>query len=544
MLRFGVGGMRLLLMALLFAPALLGAAELRDTIDARLEAAWKQQKIEPAAPAGDAEFLRRIYLDLLGRVPSYEEAVAFLEDTSGEKRERLIDRLLADPQFAVHQADVWDMVYFGRNPPGYNTDKREGFHQFLQRNFAENRPYNVWVGEILRAEGDTIENGAPLFFVQFSNQPEDAAEAVTQRMLGVQLQCARCHDHPFESWEQTDFFGMAAFFARLKVVEVGKKNNENTYAIGEMNQGDVLFSGPAAQQQPGTKGEPIAARFLGGEPLSEPPLPEGFKEERNFPSGKMPPAPMFSRKNALAEWVVASENPYLARAAVNRVWAQFMGKGIVEPVDNLSPTIKPSHPELLEDLANDFATSGFDMRRLIREIVNSRGYQLSSAGPVSDAHPQWYERARFRPLSAEELFESWMVATGAAEALAASGKERKGRFEAPGITWDYLRRFFGTPNDGVGNFQGGLAEHLYLNNGQVHQFISREPGSLYHALEKSEEPWEQRVERMFLQTLSRRPSEAETAKFTEFLTSDDDPRNRLHEAIWCLVSCSEFRFNH
>ncbi len=268
---------------------------LREVIDQRIEEAWAREKIKPAELAGDAEFLRRQFLDLIGVIPSYEEAAGFLDDTSADKRAKLIDRLLEDPRFAQHQADIWDMVLFGRNPPGYDTDKRVAFQDWLREQFAKNRPYDEWVRDILRAEGNSEDNGAPMYYVQYKNQPLDAAEAVTQTFLGVQLQCARCHDHPFESWTQTDFYGLAAFLTRLDVVNVGKKNKRTAYAIGEMNTGEVLFTGPASEQTPGKKGEPIKPKFLLGGLLEEPPLPKDVKDPRNFPSGKMPPAPVFAQ---------------------------------------------------------------------------------------------------------------------------------------------------------------------------------------------------------------------------------------------------------
>jgi hypothetical protein len=525
------------------APA-TGAEPLRDVIDAQVTAGWKSNGVTSVEPSTDAEFLRRVYLDLLGIVPTYDEAVAFLNDTAPDKRSKLIDRLLEHPRYAVHQADVWDMVYFGRNPPGYGTDKREGFQNWLAEQFRSNRPHNVWAGQILRAEGNTVEQGPPMFFVQYSRRPEDAIEAVTQKFLGVQLQCARCHDHPFEGWTQLDFYGMAAYYSRLQVVNVGKKNKLTAYAIGELNRGEVLFTGSVSEQELGKKGTPVKPKLLGGEPFTEPELPEGFKEPRNFPSGKVPPAPKTSRKNALADWVTAADNPYFAKAAANRIWAQFMGKGIVQPVDNLADANPPSHPELLKQLTASLVEHKFDLKQFIREILNSNSYQLSSRGPVTDAMPLWYERARYRPLSAEELLESWMTVGGYNDALKVSGKEPEGRFRPRGITWDYVRRFFGRPNDGVGNFQGGLHEHLYLNNGQVHQLISKQTGSLYDTVAKSDQPWGKRVERMFLQILTRRPTVTETEKFVAHLSPADDPQGRLHEAIWTLMTCSEFRFNH
>ncbi len=405
-------------------------------------------------------------------------------------------------------------------------------------------PYNVWTANILRAEGNTIEQGAPMFFVQYRNAPEDATQAITQKFLGVQLQCARCHDHPFDHWTQLDFYGTAAFLARLQVVDVGKREQQAAFAIGEKNLGEVLFTGPAAQQEPGQKGEPVKPKFLGGDPLQEPELPDGFKEDNNFPNGKEPPAPKFSRKDALADWITRPDNPYFARAAANRLWGQFMGKGIVHPVDNLSPANPPSHPELLEALTQSLVEHNFDLKWFIRELVSSKTYQLSSDGSATEAMPLWYERARYRPLSAEELLESWVLASGYDKVIEADKQSSESRLRVRGITWDYLRNAFGEPNDGVGNFQGGLQEHLYLNNGQVRQIVSDRPGSLHDTLTKMDAPWEARVERLFVQTLSRRPTPEETEKFVAFLYTDTDQRGRLHDAIWTLLTCSEFRFNH
>lgn len=532
-----------LLTILGFLTAPTSAAEpLRQTIDRHVADAWQKHNVKPAGPASDAEFLRRVSLDLHGRIPSYQQTVQFLGDADPKKREKLVDRLLDDPRYAVHQADVWDMIYFGRNPPGFGTRDRDGFQDWLRRQFANNVPYDVWVRELLKAEGNSVDDGPPMFYVQYRNQPEDATEAITQKFLGVQLQCARCHDHPFDRWTQLDFYGVAAFFARLQVVTVGKKGRETKYAIGEKNTGEVLFTGPASEQTPGKKGKPVSPKFPGGKSLKEPKLPKNFKEPRRFPNNRMPPRPKFSRKDALAEWITAANNPYFARAAANRIWAQFLGKGIVHPVDNLGGSNPPSHPELLDALAKELTAHKFDLKWLIREIVNSEAYQLSSAGPVTEEKPLWYQRARFRPLSAEELFESWCLAAG----HEAARKDKVGdeRFKVRGVTWDYIRRYFGKPTDGQGNFQGGMHEHLYLNNGQVHSLITRSKGSLYDVVSKSKAPWEKRVERLFLQVLSRRPTPAETKAFVAHLSAKSDADDRLHEAIWTLMTCSEFRFNH
>jgi hypothetical protein len=521
--------------ALLAAPAVARADEpLRKTIDSEIRAGWAVAKLTPARPATDSEFLRRVSLDLVGVVPSYAETVAFLDSTEPDKRAKLIDRLLSDPRFARHQADVWDMILFGRNPPGYDTDKREGFQKWLRSRFEQNVPYDAWARELLRAEGDSAVNGA-LYFVQYRGAPEDAIEAVSQTFLGVQLHCARCHDHPFEPWTQLDFYGMAAFLARLEVVSVGKAGNLTKYAIGEKNTGDIRFTGSVKTAKPGDKGEPVKPKFLLGAALDEPAAPKGVKEER-FPPNKVPPKPKFSRKDALADWITTPENPFFAKAIANRIWGQFMGRGLVHPVDNLSASNKPTHPALLEALTKELVAHKFDLKWLIREIVSSDAYQLSAVG-TGEPLPEWFQHARSRPLSAEELVESWQVATGYPPPETSSKKADTDRFRPLGS--GYLVSFFGNPTTGTGDFQGGLREHLYLNNGPLGQMIGSK-GGLAEFVGDPKKPVAERVERLFLQTLNRRPDSDEAKKFADFLNDKGSPT----DAVWVLITCSEFRFNH
>ncbi|MBC8288974.1 MAG: DUF1549 domain-containing protein [Planctomycetes bacterium] len=531
--------------ALLFASLPARSADLTAKIDESVAAVWKRENVAPAPPTDDSEFLRRVHLDLCGTIPSFAETTAFLNDTTPDKREKLVDRLLDDPRFAQHQADVWDQVLFGRNPPGYQTNVRGAFQEWLKNQFEQNTPYDQWVGAILRAEGNSVDDGPPMWFCQYSRKPEDATEAITQKFLGIQLQCARCHDHPFEEWTQLDFYGMAAFVARIEVVHVAKENKLTKFAIGEKSSGDVLFTGPASEQKAGQKGEPVKPRFLLGEKLAEPPLPEGFKEVK-FASNKVPPAPKFSRKNQLAEWVTSPENPYFARAVVNRVWGQFLGRGLVHPVDNMSPANEPTHPELLDELTAKMIEHKFDLKWLIRELVLTKTYQLSSRGASGEALPQWFQHGRTRPLSAEELVESWRVATLYDQSAYAKGRvDREGKDRYRPFGSGYIVRFFGKPSDGTGNFQGGLHEQLYLSNGPLGSVIGSGKGSLVDSLVAEEMEAAAQVERIFLSVLSRKPSEEETARFAEFLAvTGTRPNDQLGEAMRILMPSSEFRLNH
>lgn len=393
------------LLALLAPPAArAGEQPLRQVIDAEVRAAWQREKVAPAGRADDATFLRRVHLDLVGTIPTADEVGQLLQDPAPDKRSRLIDRLLADPRFAAQQADVWDLVLFGRNPAnGDATRKRDAFRQWLAGQFARGVPYDRWVRELLLAE----QEGTELFYVQFRSQPEEAAVAVSRLFLGTQLQCARCHDHPYEKRTQRDFYGMAGFFVRLVVFDPTGSGAKRRYTVGEKSSGEVLFTGAAKDQKPGRKGEPVRPRFLGGAVLDEPPLAKGYQEPAN---PKTLPKPAFSRKEKLAAWVVAP---------------------------------------------------------------------------------------------------------------------------------------FGEPGNGRGEFQGGLSEHLFLNNsGNVLQMVQRRKGKLADGLLASKEPWERRVEKLFLSVLGRPPKAEETRRFVAHLTSDPRPDPLVEDAIWALLNSPEFRFNH
>lgn len=523
------------LLAFLTSDSRVLAESLRAVVDREIVSAWKREKVTSAKPATDAEFLRRIYLDLVGEIPTYDETLAFLDSKDPEKRTKLIDTLLGDARFARHQMEIWDLILFTRNPPGFDTARRDGFQAWLKSRFEKNVPYDVWVRELLKAEGNSIEGGA-LYYVQYRSAPEDAIEVLTQTFLGVQLQCARCHDHPFEEWKQKDFYGMAAFLARLEVVSLGQKNNLAVYAIGEKNSGDIQFTGPAKDAVPGKKGEPVKPKFLLGNELAEPAAEKDAKESR-FTQNQPPPKPKFSRKDALADWVTRPDNPFFARSIVNRLWAQFMGRGLVHPVDNMSASNRPSHPVLLDTLAKELIEHQFDLKWLIRELVSSKTYQLSSSGS-GEAMPEWFQHARSRPLSAEELVDSWRIASGYASFEAASTKKPEMDRYRPFIG-GYVLNFFGNPSNGTGDFQGGLREHLYLNNGPLTQILGVK-GGLAEYVGDAKKPIEERVERLFLAALNRRPALEESKKFTSFLKNN----GAAADAVWVLISCSEFRFNH
>lgn len=507
---------------------------LRDRIDHQIAQGWTVQKATPAEASDDASFLRRAYVDLVGTIPTGEETRAFLADSSSDKRSKLIDRLLDDPRYASQQAEVWEHVLISRTPLNAEAGRsRAGFQKWLRAQFAGNAPLDHSVKELLLAEGNSLDQGPPLFYAQFRAQPEETAVGVTRVLLGTQLACAQCHDHPYDSWTQRDFYGMAAFFARLVLIDAGGGMNNKKFAIGERRTGEVLFTGPAIEAKPGQKGEPVYAKFLGGQSLVEPPLPKGFQEPAKKEAVKSLPKPDFSRKEKLAEWLTAADNPYFARAMANRVWGQFLRRGIVHPVDNLSERNKASHAELLDLLAKEFVQHKFDVKWLIREIVNSKTYQLSSNG--SQGEPLSFEQMQLRPLTDVEMINAVRTAAGWGSDNLSESLD------------NYVRRTFGNAVDGRGEFQASLTERLFVSNSSnFRSLITRKPGGLWHRIQNSKEPISDRVDQLFVSVLSRFPDADERQQFEAHLamaklaTSD----TTVEDAIWALLASAEFRFNH
>lgn len=540
---------RALLISIVLVGILSSAVQAQDSlravIDKHIEAAWKEHNVTPSPLAGDAEFLRRVSLDLVGQIPSYDQLTAFVADKSPNKRQEVVDRLLAEPRFASHQAQVWDLAYFGR-AEGSLLRERPGFLKWMEKQFADNVPYDQWARALLKAEGSTYNDGTSLLLAKTARDPLDTTVSITRLFLGMQLQCARCHDHPYDDFTQRDFYGVAAFYTRVEPVSMGSKDGIYDYVIGEKNTGELMFTGAAADQKPGDEGQPITPKFLFGDELQEPAPPKDVNDPRNFPNNKLPPQPAFSRKNALADWITKADNPYFAKAVANRVWGQFMGRGLAHPVDNLSEDNPASHPELLEELGKQMVAHDFDLKWYIREIVNTRAYQRSALGESTETVAPWYERGRIRPLAAEELFDSIAVALDLEGAIQA---DKKGG-EAMQKDLDNIRRnvirTFGEPLNGTGMYQGNMFENLFLNNDGYFDFaLRRRTGNLLDQVLASEADVSERIDLMFQHILSRKANPAEQERFATYVKQEDGKQDDLwYEAIWVLLASPEFRFNH
>jgi hypothetical protein len=478
-------------------------------IDRHVLATLQRLQVPPSPLCDDAEFLRRIHLDLVGRLPDPEEARAFLRQAPGPAgRRRVIDRLLGSPEFV----DLWTMRFADlllvSGKRGSEAATR-AYHDWLREQIAANRPLHEVARALLTAEGDLTRVGPANFFT-LAADPRDLAEHVGRIFLGSQIACARCHAHPSDRWTQDDYHGFAAYFARVT------------------RDGNVIKIGPRGEVDHPKTGQPVQPKPLGA-------------EARSAPLGA-------DRRIELAAWLTAPDNPLLARAIANRVWKELLGRGVVEPVDDLRPTNPPTHPELLEALATDFASGGYDLRRLIRSIVTSRTYQLSSRPlPGNRGDDRLYSHARRKPLPAQvfadaiaqaaglsDHFDGYPAGTRAVQLLGA---------HTPSYTLDVLGRCARERScDNPGRAGGGLAQALHLINGPVVQDKLR-GGSLTGLLARDLSE-SQLIEELYLRTLTRLPRADELVEWERLLDRAEDKTEILEDLLWALLNSREFAFNH
>lgn len=482
-------------------------------IDQMLADRWQASGVRPAPVSGDAEFHRRLHLDLAGRIPSVAETRAFLSDNDPNRRQRLIESLLASPRHATRMATVWSgfLLPEGSQNIRYAPFQTQ-FRTWLRQQFADNLPYDVTVRELITASGQANLPGPVYYYTALEAKPEQLAASTSRAFLGVQIQCAECHDHPFDHWKQADFWSYAAFFARIGPTT----NNRFVGQIADRDEGEVKHP---------TTGAAVPPRFLNGDLLME-------------DSAR-------TRRQALADWMTAPANPYFARSTANRVWGMMFGRGLVDPVDDLGDHNRASHPELLDELAAYFVRVDFDLRKLLQTIALTQAYQLSSVteGDAAVA-PELFARLPVRPLSAEQLYDSLELATmrrSAATPVAAFGVAANQGRQA------FLNKFQ-APTAGAAEYQAGIPQALTLMNGQlVADATDLEKSDLLGALSAPFFHDEQRVETLFLATLSRYPTAAEKLQFVNYATRSSDPKQRraaLSDILWALLNSAEFAMNH
>jgi len=557
----------------LSAVALLLAAAQSAVADEPLHVRIDQAIAKPLAGqpvaerSSDEEFLRRIYLDLAGRIPSLDEAKEFLEDSSENKRAALIDRLLNSPDYARRMQYVFDIMLMERRPASAVAENE--WQEYLYASFANNKPFNELARELLSADG--VEDRPPArFYLDRGGDTDILTRDVGRLFFGMDLQCAQCHDHPLiGDYHQTLYYGIYAFLNRSFVFTDAK--TKKTF-FAEKAEGEVAFK---SVFDPSVDEKDFKPRLPGGTVIEEPTF---AKDEAYIvaPAKDVRPVPKFSRREQLAK--VATDGSYkpFNRNIANRLWYVMMGRGLFHPLDLDNADNPPSHPELLDMLGEEFAASGFDIKFMLRELALSETYQRSSILPegmtTEQAAPERYAVALLKPLSAEQLAMSMMEATGMLQnqrnskaakvdsdpklkdLLESDPKRQQLREEmiekavhaaVNSNIQQFVNLFGSPPGEPEQDFQATVHQALFFNNGGLMQsLVSAQSGNLIDRLQKMEDP-QAAVETLYLAVFSRLPDETERSEAVEYLTRDPEAKQQaIQQMIWALLTSSEFRFNH
>jgi hypothetical protein len=513
-------------------------------LDRHLEKQWEASKAVPAPLAGDGEFVRRVYLDLAGRIPRNSEVRKFLDDKDPAKRRKLVEDLLGDtkrddgkdfnPQYVTNFTNVWRAVML---PQGNNQQVQALAPQmeaWLRRRIRENMPYDQMVRELLTAPagfdrrgGNQIDPNAAAFYQANENKPENLGAAASRLFLGIKLECAQCHNHPFAKWTRDQFWEFAAFFASVQ------------------------------PPQP-MRGQPRPQPMTPGKEIRELKIPNTNPERTvsaKFLDGKEPVWKDDSQARAvLADWLTSRDNPYFAKAMANRLWAHFFGIGIIDPVDEFGEDNPPSHPALLDELGKAFADANFDAKYLVKAIIATRAYQTTSEQTdKSQEDPRLFARMALKGLTPEQLFESLSVATGYNGNLQAI--DRRG-FGFGGARGEFMTKFANF-SDRRTEYQTSILQALMLMNGQfvadadtVDLTNEKAFGTLtavYDSPSPSLADTKGKLNALFLSTVSREMRPDEESRLVRYVDKggpSGDKKKALADVFWALLNSSEFILNH
>lgn len=538
-------------------------APVAAAIDRILDQRLAEAKV-PASPlADDAEFLRRAYLDIAGHIPTAEQARAFLDGTDPDRRRKLIDELLASPGFGRHLADLWRPLLAPRDPAN-TKPQADKFSPWLAEQFNRNRGWDALAAEMLGATGDVKDRPETTFLMSHAENAQPKADvlagAAGRVFFGVQLQCAECHDHPFAPWTQDDFWGLAAFFGKLR--NSGTKGppwaltedpDPKPVAVksGGVERPKVKTGGviviPSTGGNKGV-GREVKPKVLGGQPLAL--------------DDAAPFRPRF------VTWATGADNPYFARAYVNRVWAQMFGRGLANPVDNLHAENPPSHPAVVDVLAREFVASGFDVKHLVRCVCTTQAYQRSSRPATgNEADAELFSHMAVKPIGPEALFDSLMIVygVGPADTNAPSGKPGTGKpvvkppVPKPEATKpmppkpeagkpaygptnprdDFVNAFRGQGGGESGEFAHGIPQFLRRMNGDAFNA----PAPVVDRLVRSGVGTAEAVEALYLTTLSRRPTARERVLMAKYVAGRPSPADGYAGVLWVLLNSGEFALN-
>jgi hypothetical protein len=494
-----------------------------NAVDRLLFARLRHMQIVPSELCTDAEFLRRATLDLTGALPTPAAARAFLGDPSPNKRERAIDRLLETPAFADFWALKWsDVLRASRRtmqPKGASA-----LHGWLREHLLANTKFDGIVRELLTAIGSSATEPAANFY-RVARDPQGQAEAVTQLFCGVRLQCAKCHNHPSEQWTTNDYAGMAAFFARVRT----KPDSSFPPAAKDTRpDAEFVFLDRSGELLDPRTGQPVTPKPLGASPAT------GAGDRRAL----------------LAEWLVSPQNPYFARSVANRIWFHLFGRGIVEPVDDFRESNPPVHPELLDLLASEFTKSQYDLRHLVRLIMNSRAYQLSErGGTAASSGETHFGRMRPRLLTAEQLLDAICDVTGVPERFSGYPLGTRAVQLPDGDAQHPFLKTFGQPARELPcecerDSESNLAQALQLVSGPTLHEKLRESNNRIGALLARKIGDAEILEDLCLAAFGRMPRNGELEAAREHLIKAGDVRRGLEDLLWAMLNSPEFLFRH
>lgn len=484
-------------------------------IDETLVAFWKDADIAPVTPASEVELLRRVYLDLAGRTPSVNEVRDWVDDKSADKYPALVERLLTSRDHATHLATVWRTFLL---PEGIDLSRFggvESFDAWLSEQFEDNVPYDELVRKLMLAEGRLTKSGPLLFYTALKLDADLLAARTARVFLGMRLECAQCHDDPFEPWTQEDFWSYAAFFARISRPQAELETVSTVMRVRDVDRGEVMYP---------DSDEVVMPRFLDGSKYDD--SPEGD-----------------ARRHQLSKWLTSPENPFFARAAANRVWAHLTGRGIVDPVDGFGERNQPRSPELLNLLSSHFIQTDFDLRELFRAVALSRAYRLSSgAEAIDEERSDYFAQMNVKTLTAEQVYDCITVATMLVDTNG-SAIERVGNMNRE----EFLQQFR-TPGGNSTEYQGGIPQALTLMNGTlIGDATGLRSSGLLESLEAPFYTDDQRLEILYLASLSRPPSTTEWELLRGYI-SERDPgasvQEPLADILWALLNGAEFSMNH
>ncbi len=491
----------------------------RNFIDELVFGKLNDLGLPPSPISDDSTFIRRVTVDLCGRLPTLEETQAFLADTRPDKRDHLIERLLNSTDYADFFANKWSAIL--RNKRRSPNDRRAtyAFHAWIRDSFLQNKPYDEFVGDIIASSGQADQNPPVAWYREVNDQPAQV-EDTAQLFLGLRIQCARCHHHPFEKWSEKDYYGFSAFFA-----QVGRKK-------GTQPGLDRIYhrTGEAQAKHPKT-GEMLKPTGLGGEPLDV--------------------SPHEDPRQALVAWMSHPDNPFFAKALVNRYWKHFFGRGLVDPEDDMRVTNPASNPALLDALAKDFIEHDFDLKHLIRTIVSSQTYQLS-AEPNDWNRDDKQNFSRYYPkrLNAEVLLDAINQVTGTTTGFGGvPAGTRATQLPDNGFN-SYFLTVFGRPESSSAcecerSSEANLAQSLHLlNSAEIQGKLTAGDGRAAKLSADANREHEAKIRELYLLSFSREPSADELSVALGHIEKTGDAKRAYEDIVWALINTKEFLFNH